>query len=276
MARYSGMREVFGTGGRALGLFIGATVSLIHAGGAGSSAPASTTDSLSVIIETADSSLGPWIRVVCTEAVDGIQTFFGVPYLRRVQVRVFPDRAALTAYWRSAWGIPGLQPECWQVASGTSSLLALLSPRTWRVGACDHDPADTTATRLLVVHELVHVFHAQRSPRPEFDGMDEVSWLVEGLATYASGQLDRIHAKAARSAIDAGVEPSDLAKAWSGKYRYGIAGSLVKYVDKTYGRAMLVALLSAVSQEEILRRLGVGEEELLKSWRRWVLAQSIG
>jgi hypothetical protein len=106
--------------------------------------------------------------------------------------------------------------------------------------------------------------------------MDEVSWLVEGLATYASGQLDRIHAKAARSAIDAGVEPSDLAKAWSGKYRYGIAGSLVKYVDKTYGRAMLVALLSAVSQEEILRRLGVGEEELLKSWRRWVLAQSIG
>jgi hypothetical protein len=112
--------------------------------------------------------------------------------------------------------------------------------------------------------------------RLEFDGMDEISWLPEGLATYASGQLDRIHAKAARSAIYAGAGPSVLAQAWSGKYRYGIAGSLVTYLEITYSCAMLVALLPATSQEEMLRRLGVGEGELLKGWRAWVLSQSIG
>lgn len=217
--------------------------------------------------------MGWWIRDVCTKAMGEIQVFFGSSYTRSVTVRVFPDRAALTAYWRSAWGVPDLKTECWQVASGTASLLAILSPRVWRTEACDHDPADSGATRLLIAHELVHVFHAWRNPRPEFDGMDEISWLVEGMATYASGQLDRIHAKDALMAVESGAGPDRLATAWSGKYRYGVAGSLVKYLDVTYGRGMLVDLLSVTSQKELLGKVGVSEEVLLNNWRAWVLAR---
>jgi hypothetical protein len=233
-------------------------------------------DSLSVVVDKADSGTGPWMRGVCSEAMERIEKFFGMPYFRGVRVRVFPDRAALTAYWRSAWGVPDLQPECWQVASGTSSLLAILSPRTWKEEACEHDPADSAATALLVAHELVHVFHAQRSASPEFDGMDEIAWLVEGLATYASGQLERAHAKDARAAVDGGVEPTLLAKAWSGRYRYGVAGSLVRYIDVTYGRAMLRALLPATTREEVLRALGIGESTLLERWRAWVRSEGGG
>jgi hypothetical protein len=243
----------------------------VAAGGVASS-PAGA-DSLRVSVEERDSSVEILIRRASVEAIDRIEGFFGLPFAGGVQVRVFPDRAALTAYWRSSWGVPDLQVECWQVASGTASLLAILSPLRWKEEACEHDPADTAGIALLVAHELVHVFHAQRSPHPEFDGMDTISWLVEGLATYVSGQLERRHAKAARAAIDAGADPRVLARAWSGRYRYGVAGSIVRYIDETYGREVLKSLLTATAQEEVLRALRVEEGELLLRWRAWVLAQ---
>jgi hypothetical protein len=261
-------------GWKVLAVLLGLGFCFVSVGVAPPTAGSVQGDSLSVVLEEPDRALDPWVKATCTEAMGKIQAFFGLPFASGVRVRVFPVRAALTAYWRSAWGIPDLQPECWQVASGTASLLALLSPRVWKIEACEHDPADTIATKLLVTHELVHVFHAQRNPRPEFDGMDDLSWFVEGLATYVSGQLDRLHPNAARSAIDGGSAPSALAGAWSGKYRYGVAGSLVKYLDLTYGRPMLMALLPATTQEEILRKLGVREEVLLARWREWVLSEN--
>ncbi len=89
---------------------------LAPAGGAGmNGAP----DSLSIVAEERDREWTPWIVGTCAEGMEKIHAFFGMPLARGVQVRVFPDRAALTAYWRSAWGIPDLQTECWQVASGT-------------------------------------------------------------------------------------------------------------------------------------------------------------
>ncbi len=257
-------------------LWIGLAVCSVQAEGAAPTRPIGAGDSLSMTLEKADSGMVRWLRGTCVDAMEQIQGFFGMPFAGRVRVRVFPGRQALTAYWRSAWGVSDLQPECWQVASGTASMLALLSPRVWKTEACEHDPADSVATKLLITHELVHVFHGQRNPRPEFEGMDELSWFVEGLATYVSGQLDRLHAKAARSAIDAGAGPSSLATAWSGKYRYGVAGSLVKFLDRTYGRTVLVSLLPLTTQQEILRTLGVDERGLLEGWRRWVLQQDGG
>lgn len=269
MARLSALTRVWCA---AAGLCCGTAFSF-PAEGAGTNG---AEDSLSIIAEEPDREWTPWIVGACTEGMEKIKAFFGMPLARRVEVRVFPDRAALTAFWRSSWGVPDLQSECWQVASGTASTLALLSPRVWKTEACEHDPEDSLSAKLLVLHELIHVFHGQRNPRPGFEGMDDLSWFVEGLAAYASGQLDLIHAGAARSAIDAGAGPSALATAWSGKYRYGVAGSLVKYLDRTYGRATLIALLPAGTEEDVLRTLGVGEESLLRSWRAWVLSQRRG
>ncbi len=240
---------------------------------AGASARPGGGDSLQVQAETGDSSAGVLIRRASLEGIGRIEGFFGLPFRRGVRVRVFPDRASLTSYWRAAWGVPDLKAECWQVASGTASLLSILSPGRWKEEACEHDPADTAGIGLLVAHELVHVFHAQRNPRPEFDGMDDLGWLVEGLATYVSGQLEARHAKAAREAIGAGADPRVLARAWSGRYRYGVAGSIVRYIDERYGRKVLISLLAVTTQEEALRTLGVKEEELLSRWRAWVLAR---
>ena len=43
--------------------------------------------------------------------------------------------------------------------------------------------------------------------------MDDVGWFVEGLATYASGQLEGAKFATAREAIEKGNAPKELEKA---------------------------------------------------------------
>ncbi len=102
----------------------------------------------------------------------------------------------------------------------------------------------------------------------------EVRWFLEGLADYASGQLEHRHRTAARTAIESGVAPKRLAKAWSGPHRYGVSGSLVKYIDETFGRDTVIAMMAATSQAEALGMIKLSEEELLARWRKYVLARS--
>ena len=198
--------------------------------------------------------------------------FFGSGFPRPFGVKVFADRATLTDYWRQQWKEPDLKPECWMVASGTAQGLSLLSPRVWPSQACEHDARDTLALQKLVTHELVHVFHGQANPSPEFDGLDGIDWFVEGLANFASGQLDEQRLQGVRKALaDLKSQPTQLKQVWSGKDRYGQAGSLVAYIDRRFGRAMLVRMLAATTPQQLLDMLGLTEAQLIADWRASVL-----
>lgn len=199
-----------------------------------------------------------------------VEAFFGKEFPKPFIVRVFPDRKTMTAYWRTEWGIPDLETECWMVASGTASTLSLLSPRAWAVDACEHDASDTVRTQLVITHELVHTFNGQFNPRPDFDGLDSLGWFLEGLAVFASGQLEGGYLADAGEAMKADMAPKSLFTAWSGKYRYGVSGSLVKYLDGLVGRKEIVKLLAATSTAQVLMAAGVSEPELLAGWRAWV------
>src|SRR5262249_18676079 len=108
------------------------------------------------------------------------------------------------------------------------------------------------------------------NPTGDFDGMDDLGWFVEGLAVYVSGQLESSHQSAAAKALSEGKVPKSLAKAWSGRYRYGICGSMVRYIDDKYGRAMIWKLLGETKQDAVLKHLGVTEPEFLQAWNAWV------
>lgn len=213
-------------------------------------------------------------RTVAAEAAAArarIETFFDRPFLHPVIVRVFPDRASFDAYTTDSWGFA---TECWMVGAAGTRLLVLLSPRVWGTEACDHDPQDPDELAGLVAHELVHVYHMQSNPSNEFEGADEIGWFVEGLATYVSGQLDRGQRARAIQALAEDAIPERLDEAWSGPYRYGVSGTLVEYVDSTWGREVLESLLEAISQDDILRALGVAEQDLLDGWRTWLAGRS--
>jgi hypothetical protein len=117
----------------------------------------------------------------------------------------------------------------------------------------------------LIAHELTHVYHSQVNDFLETDS-DELAamgWFVEGLAVFVSGQLRDGHLAIPPD----GLVPASLAETWSGKYRYYVAGELVKTIDTRWGHPTLLRLVRARSNAEILSILGISESELLAHWR---------
>jgi hypothetical protein len=216
----------------------------------------------------ADSAVVPSVSVAVRNGMRTVETFFGARFPKTFYVRLFPDRANMDRWWRAAWHVPDLKTECWMVASGTGPELDVLSPRVWKTEACEHDPADSAHTARLLTHEIVHVYHGQHNPRPDFDGLDAIGWFPEGLATYVSGQLAHEHAGQAREAIESGKAPAQLEDGWSGKYRYAVSGSLVRYVDTKWGRKTVTRMMADTSEAGILTRLHTDESTLLRDWRQ--------
>lgn len=198
-----------------------------------------------------------------------VEAWFGAPFPHPFVVHVYPNRAAFTARMREAWKEPNLETQCWMVGVGMATELMLLAPSRWRAEACEHNPDDRAALARLIVHEIVHVYHSQMNPRLDADpdGMEPLGWFVEGLAVLVSGQLDDGHLAPASEAVRVGAAPTALAAAWSGKYRYGVSGSIVGFIERAWGRPTVVALLRAQSPADVLGRLGVTEPELLARWR---------
>lgn len=154
------------------------------------------------------------------------------------------------------------------VASGIAYRLDILSPRVWPTQACEHDSNDEEATRKLILHELIHVYHGQHNPSPTFDNIENIDWLVEGIAIYACGQLDTARYDRAKNTIIKGEGPVLLANIFKGEHRYGYSGSMIKFIDDTYGREVLNQLVGLTKADEVLAVLAISEEELIDQWRR--------
>ena len=214
-----------------------------------------------------DSEIATIIQSHLGQGHRAIDEYFELPFRSHFTMRILPSRAAFTEFFNEEWGIP--ETQCWWVAAGISTDLVMLSPRVWGTEACEHNPDDAAHIKGIVKHELVHVFHNQYNEK--LIEYEDIGWFSEGLAVFVSGQLDEGHLAEPREAIETGQVPQRLANAWSGKYRYGISGTLVQYIDATYGRDIVRRLLSAKSQDELLGVLGLSEDELLERWSEFVL-----
>ena len=217
----------------------------------------------------ADRETSAALRPLLDAGRRAVSAYFGAPFPDPVAVTLAPDRAAFTAVLKAEWGVP--ETQCWMVGTGVADFLVILSPRVWGAEACEHDPADTQHVQDIVTHELTHVYHGQRNPTRDFDGADEVGWFVEGLAVLVAGQLGRGRLSDPREAVRASAVPARLSDAWSGRYRYGVSGSLVSYIEVTWERAAVRDLLAVTTQAQLLTRLGVTEQQLLDRWNAWVL-----
>lgn len=204
------------------------------------------------------------VRNDANASVKQIQSFFGAPFPDPIHFQVVADRATFDA----AVAKFGLSPtQCWMVGLGTADLMVVLSPQAWAKQACEHDPNDLEATRLLVKHELIHVYHGQFNSTRDFTGMDDLDWFIEGLAVFGSGQLTKNRLDQMQAAVSAGQMPTSLSKIWTGPNRYAFAGLLVRYVDQTWGRPTTVHLLKVRNSAEALTLLGTSEKSLLAGWR---------
>ncbi|MBS1976025.1 MAG: hypothetical protein JST46_01565 [Bacteroidetes bacterium] len=200
------------------------------------------------------------------EALVKVQQFFGSPMPRTFDVFVHPNRASLDQQWRRDWNMPDFKSECWMVASGIAAKLDLVSPRVWETEACEHHYEDKTKTAQLILHEIVHVYHGQNNPSPDFSEVEGIDWFVEGLATYASGQCDENRMLEVKKGLKSNGLPKSLDQFWQGSTKYGLSGSMVQFIDKEFGRARLAGLMKFRKKQEILDAMGVTEGQLIARW----------
>jgi hypothetical protein len=216
----------------------------------------------------ADADLVPLVAGAISDGEDLATRFFAVGPLQPFTIAIYPDRSSLTDHWRAAWQFPSFQAQCWMIAAAWATELDLLSPRVWQRDACGHDAGNQAHIRNVLAHEVVHILHAQRGQHPTLGSLQNVQWFFEGLAVYVSGMLDVDYAGAAAARLNAGFAPLTLADVWNDQANYPLSGSIVRYIDRRFGRAALRDLLDAGSTATILARLGIGEAELLSAWRR--------
>ena len=226
-----------------------------------------TSEGVSIRAVRADSGLVPFVRDAVKDGESLATTFFNAAPLHSFSISIYPDRSTLTDRWRVAWQSPSFQPQCWMIAAAWATELDLLSPRAWSRDACGHDANDLVHIRNVVAHEVVHVLHGQLGQHASLGTMLNSQWFTEGLAVYVSGMLDVDYTGVVQTRFAAGFAPRTLAEVWSDPANYPLSGSIVRYIDRRYGRAAIRDLLAARSTTTILTRLGVGEAELLEAWR---------
>lgn len=204
------------------------------------------------------------------KGIISVKTFFSSSYKDRFSVFIHPNRHSLDSAWQKDWSMPDFKSECWMVASGIATKMDMISPRVWSKEACEHIYSETQKTQNLITHELVHVYHGQLNASPDFSNVDGIDWFVEGLATYASGQCDSLRIAEIKAAISDNKIPQKLDDFWKGKFRYGLSGSVVMFIDHKYGRLKLKEILPFNKKTDLLSTLNTTESELLTGWKKFV------
>ena len=201
------------------------------------------------------------------KGIKDAEQFFNGSFKNHFNIYIHNNRHSLDSTWQTDWKMPGFKSECWMVASGVATRLDMISPVQWNTEACEHRYEDKTAMQQLIAHELVHVYHGQQNKSPDFSDVENIDWFVEGLASYASGQCNCEKLNEIKKVVSNNEAPSSLDKFWTGKYKYGLSGSVVMFIDKKYGREKLKTLLPSNKKDDILYALKISETELLKEWR---------
>lgn len=210
-------------------------------------------------------------NVLVEKGMADVKTFFDTAYKQVFDIYIHPDRHSLDSTWQKDWQMPSFTSECWMVASGIATKLDVISPKRWDNEACEHSYAEKQKTQQLITHELVHVFHGQQNISPDFSHTEGIDWFVEGLATYASGQCDTQRLETVKRAITDKAIPDNLDNFWTGKIKYGLSGSVVMYLDHTYGRSTLKKLLPFNKRPDVLATLDTTEVELLAGWKAYMI-----
>jgi hypothetical protein len=195
-----------------------------------------------------------------------IEQYFGEKFLTKFEVYIHPNRSSIDLEWSANWDMPGFKSPCWMVATGVADQFDLLSPRVWNEEACDHDPDNKIEIQKLITNEMMSVFHGQINLDHFFSTMKEMAWFIEGVAIFISGQLDDGKMQDTKILVQEDRFPRDLTKFWQGDSRYGLSGSLVKFIHTKFGTEILFELLKTQTNEELLKKIDMTEELLIEQW----------
>ena len=195
---------------------------------------------------------------------------FDSPFPSQFKIYVHPNRASLDKAWQTDWQMPSFKSQCWMVASGVAKKMDLLSPQIWDSESCEHSYTNKEKTQKLITHEMIHVYHAQINKTIDFSDQKGLDWFIEGLAVFASGQLDETRINELKVGVKENKIPQQLEKYWSGTYRYGISGMMVTYLHHQYGMKGIKHIMTLKSLDDLYKHYQTSEKELINGMLKYV------
>lgn len=150
--------------------------------------------------------------------------------------------------------------------------LYLISPNVWPIsvhpdylgpdGACDRK-----VYRQFIEHEIIHMIEEYSSPRNAMEIRPQ--WWGDGIAVYATGQYsDRINRKEMEKDLSAEKFPR-LAE-MKGRDAYVWGWSLVRFIEKRFGRGALKRIIKESYTADIPAFLKLRRKEFESEWRKAV------
>ncbi len=147
--------------------------------------------------------------------------------------------------------------------------LYLISPNAWPTdvhpdylgpdGACDK-----MVYRQFLEHEIVHMIEEYSSPKNAMKIRPQ--WWGDGIAVYATGQYgDRINREEIKKDLAADKLPQIIGL--KGREAYVWGWSLVRYIEKYFGREILKKIMLESCTEDILGFLKLRKNKFELEWR---------
>jgi len=227
-------------------------------------------DRMEVRYVTTDGEFAEETFATLRTGVAELSEYFGLtnvfPPVRAVLV---PDRSEFDRLVADLLGVDIERPSNpGRVAQPQKTDIIFLSPLAFEQHSTyEYDPDDF---RRMIWHELVHVFEEDLTPDMEATPR----WWSEGLAVYLSDQWRhesqfKFREPAVKSVNDKSV-PNIVEIQRHVSLAYDFGWTLVKFIEDTRGRGVIVTAVKEVLHGDVFAAVGVSIDTLQEQWREWI------
>lgn len=147
--------------------------------------------------------------------------------------------------------------------------LYIISPKAWATDVhpdylASNGGYDKKVYRQFIEHETIHMIEEYSSPKNAMEIRPQ--WWCEGLAVYTTGQYrDRINREETKK--DLAIDKLPHITGMKGRDAYVWGWSLVRYIEKRFGREILKKIIIESCTEDILGFLKLRRNKFELEWR---------
>ncbi len=203
-------------------------------------------------------------------AESNIRDFFGASCLEVANAVIVPSRTEFDRLVKDYLGVEIEHPSNpARIAQAQRNCMVFLSPKAYeKESIFTFIPEEFER---LLAHEYVHIIEEPLSPDIE----SSQRWWSEGLAVYCSGQWrneEDFYGNAV-AGVRNGSIPSLSSLVSDSGLAYDWGWTVVWYVDREYGRAMIGKIVRECSDGNVFAFLGSSVDSIEKHWSKWLATE---
>ena len=225
---------------------------------------------ITVYYDAKDSIYAEQILVQAKDAYFALKNYFSIEKdITGIRLILVPNRDEFDRLVADLLRVPIERPsDPRRLAQPQRTDIVFMSPSSYKKHcAYDYSEADF---RRMIKHELVHVFEEYLTPDME----TTPGWWSEGLAVYLSEQWkyksELGFCEPVINALESGKIPTINEILNDRMLRYTFGWTIVMYLEMTYGKDFIVNTVKTLTENDLLKAVGISQTELQKDWHKWM------